>query len=88
MWLNCDKIEDMVMETIEVKGRKKRLVKSRLTTIAEQGDRTFDIEFWQELTDEQRLKAVWDMTVFNWEVKGKNPDELRLQRSITNFRRL
>lgn len=78
----------MTTKEIPLGGNRNRLVKSRLTTIVEQGDRSFDVEFWQQLTDEQRLQAVWDMVVFSWELKGKHPDELRLQRSLTNFRRL
>jgi hypothetical protein len=66
--------------------KNKRLVMSRLATVKEQGDRSFDIEFWQRLSDEQRLQAVWDLVVFDHELKGKDPDELRLQRTIENLR--
>lgn len=65
-----------------------RVVMSRLTTVEEQGNRSFDIEFWQRLTDEQRMIAVWDLVVFDYEIKGKNLDELRLQRTVENFRRI
>ncbi|MGI8669872.1 MAG: hypothetical protein ACR2J3_08485 [Aridibacter sp.] len=64
-----------------------RVVMSRLTTVEEQGDRTFDVEFWQRLSDEQRMQAVWDLVVFDYEIKGKNLDELRLQRTVENLRR-
>ena len=64
-----------------------RVVMSRLTTVEEQGNRSFDIEFWQRLTDEQRMQAVWDLVVFDYELKGKNLDELRLQRTVENLRR-
>ena len=63
-----------------------RLVMSRLVTIEEQDNRAFDIEFWQRLTDAQRLQAVWDMVVFDHELKGKDPNELRLQRTVESFR--
>jgi hypothetical protein len=63
-----------------------RLVMSRLATVKEQGDRSFDIEFWQRLSDEQRMQAVWDLVVFDHELKGKDPYELRLQRTIENLR--
>lgn len=62
-----------------------RLVMSRLTSIEESGDRSFDIEFWQSLTDTQRLQAVWEMVVFDHELKGGTKDELRLQRSVENL---
>lgn len=55
---------------------------SRLTSVEEQGDRSFDVDFWQRLSDEQRMQAVWDLVVFDYEIKGKNPDELRLQRTV------
>jgi len=63
-----------------------RVVMSRLTTVEEQGNRSFDIEFWQKLSDEQKMNAVWDLVVFDYEIKGKNLDELRLQRTVENLR--
>ncbi len=62
-----------------------RLVMARLGTIEEQGNRSFDVEFWQRLSDEQRLNAVWELVVLNNELKGKNADELRLQRTVENL---
>ncbi len=64
-----------------------RLVMSQLSTIEEQGSHSFDIEFWQRLTDEQRMQAVWDLVVFEYELKGKDLNELRLQRTVENLRR-
>ena len=64
-----------------------RVVMTQLTTIEEQGNRSFDIEFWQRLSDEQRMQAVWDLVVFDYELKGKNLNELRLQRTVENLRR-
>ena len=63
-----------------------RLVMSRRTTIEEQGNRSFDVEFWQRLSDEQRIAAVWDLVVLDCELKGKGEDELRLQRTVENLR--
>ena len=63
-----------------------RLMMSQLTTIEEQGNRSFDVEFWQRLTAEQRMQAVWDLVVFDYELKGKNLNELRLQRTVENLR--
>lgn len=60
---------------------------TRLATVEEQGDRSFDLEFWQQLTSEQRAAAVWELAVDAWQRKGKNPDELRLQRSVENLRK-
>ncbi|CAN5238358.1 hypothetical protein BH10ACI1_BH10ACI1_29830 [soil metagenome] len=64
-----------------------RVVMTKLTTIEEQGNRSFDIEFWQRLSDEQRMQAVWDLVIFDYELKGKNLNELRLQRTVENLRR-
>lgn len=65
--------------------KRNRVVMSQLATIEEQGNRSFDIEFWQRLSDEQRMQAVWDLVVFDYELKGKNLDELRLQRTVENL---
>lgn len=64
-----------------------RVVMTRLTSIEEQGNRSFDIEFWQRLTDEQRMQAVWDLVILANDLKGKNPNELRFQRTVENLRR-
>ena len=62
-----------------------RLVMTRLSTVEEKGNRSFDIEFWQRQSDEQRLQAVWDLVVFDCELKGKSENELRLQRTVENL---
>jgi len=64
-----------------------RTIITRRSTVEEQGDRNFDIEFWQALSSEQRANAVWDMVVWDWEMKGNDPDELRLQRSVEHIQR-
>ncbi len=64
-----------------------RLVMAQLATIEEQGSHSFDIEFWQRLSDEQRMQAVWDLVVFNHALKGKNLNELRLQRTAETLQR-
>ncbi len=64
-----------------------RLVMTRLAKIEDQNDRSFDIEFWQRLSDEQRLNAVWELAVFAHTAKGRDPSELRLQRTVENLKR-
>jgi len=76
----------MLIKEAKFIDQKNRLVMTRLTTIEEQGNRSFDIEFWQRLTDEQRMQAVWDLVVFDYELKGKDLNELRLQRIVENLR--
>lgn len=75
------------MPTTEAKNsqNKNRVIMSRLTTIEEQGNRSFDIEFWQHVSDEKKMQAVWDLAVFDYEIKGKNLDELRLQKTVENL---
>lgn len=50
-------------------------------------DRSFDIEYWQKQSSEERFQAVWEMVVDHHLRKGGKEDELRLQRNIENFQR-
>jgi hypothetical protein len=50
-------------------------------------DRSFDIEFWQRLGDTAIFQAAWEMVEFYHRMKGRNLDELRLQRSVEYFQR-
>ena len=50
--------------------------------------RSQQVRDWQAVTGAERRGAAWDLVLDYWVgVKGKNPDELRLQRSVTNLRR-
>ena len=69
---------------IDEKGR---LVMTRMGKLSDGDDRSFDIEFWQSLTHEQRMNAAWELVTDYWSIKGKSPDELRLQRSVTSLKR-
>lgn len=53
----------------------------------EEMDRRFDLIFWQTQSDEARLEATWELVVESYLIKGKNPDELRLQRSVESLKR-
>jgi hypothetical protein len=77
----------MALKTTKSITKNGRFIMTRLATIEEQGDRSFDIEFWQQLSSEQRAAAVWELAVTAWQMKGKNPNELRLQRSVETLRR-
>ena len=60
---------------------KTRIIQGQFAT-----DRTFDIEFWQELGDEAIVQAAWDMVVLAEEVKHcRKPT---LQRAITSLKQL
>jgi len=69
---------------IDEKGR---LVMTRLGRMSDGDDRSFDIEFWQSLTDNQRMTAMWELVETAHALKGGDPNELRLQRSIASLKR-
>ncbi len=52
-----------------------------------QDDKAQDYAFWDELGDEAKFTAAWDLVVQAWEIQGKDPNELRLNRSIAKFHR-
>ena len=64
-----------------------RLVMTRLAKINDTPDRSFDIEFWQRLTGQQRMTAMWELVETIHKMKGGDPSELRLQRSVTSLKR-
>jgi len=73
-------------ETIET-FKDGRTITTRLSRFGERPDREFDIQFWQGLTSKERADAGWELVTAYWEMKGKNPDELRLQRSAESIQR-
>ena len=50
-------------------------------------DRSFDIEYWQRQGDAAIYRAAWELVELYHRSQGKDPNELRLQRSIENFQR-
>ena len=64
-----------------------RTITTRLSKLGERPDREFDIQFWQGLSSEARANAVWELVVDYWEMKGKDSNELRLQRSVESVQR-
>lgn len=58
----------------------------KFSSFEEQRDQ--QVRDWQALSGSERRKAAWELVVDYWVgKKGMNPDELRLQRSVTNLRR-
>jgi hypothetical protein len=47
----------------------------------------FDLEFWQSLTTSERCAAAWELVVYFERRRGRNPDELTLQRTAERFGR-
>jgi hypothetical protein len=62
----------------------RRFVMERYAPLHKTG-RSFDIEYWQRLGPEAIFEAAWKMVV---EAHSANPDELRLRRSVENYRAL
>ncbi len=47
------------------------------------------VKDWQASSGAARRQAAWELVVQYWvDMKGKSPDELRLQRSVTKLTRL
>jgi hypothetical protein len=65
---------------------KPELVMERFGIIGEM-DRSFDIEYWQRQGDAAIFRAAWELVEAYWRDQGRDPDELRLQRSIEAFQR-
>ena len=59
----------------------------RFTRI-DDADRSFDLAFWQSQSDAARFEAAWELVVTAHRWKGRNVDELRLQRSVEAFGRV
>ena len=51
-------------------------------------DRSFDIEYWQRRGDAAIFEAAWELVESYWRESGRDPDELRLQRSVEVFQKL
>jgi hypothetical protein len=51
-------------------------------------DRSFDIEYWQRQGDAAIFRAAWELVESYWRALGRDPDELRLQRSVETFQKL
>jgi hypothetical protein len=48
-------------------------------------DRSFDIEYWQRQGDEWIFRAAWELVQSHWCSQGRNPDELRVERTIEAY---
>ncbi len=45
-------------------------------------DERLDREFWARLTPEERLRVAWELTLELWELKGWDPGESGLRRTV------
>jgi hypothetical protein len=46
-----------------------------------------DRAYWAALTPEQRIELVWELTVEQWRMRGWDPDEPGLCRSVAVLHR-
>jgi hypothetical protein len=50
-------------------------------------EKSFDVEFWQKQTSNERFTAISEMVESYHLRKGGKKDELRLQRTVEHFQR-
>lgn len=50
-------------------------------------DRSFDVQYWQAQPEAARFAVAWELVELAWKLKGRDPRELRLQRTVENFQR-
>ena len=59
---------------------------SRLIDLHED-DGAFDRAFWNRIPAQERIEAVWDLTLDFLALQGERVDQLRLQRSVCRVER-
>jgi hypothetical protein len=63
-----------------------RRVVARKTTYRELDDR-FDLEFWDRLSRDERFAEAWRLSAEIWSLKGLDPGEPGLSRSVARLLR-
>ena len=58
-----------------------RIVTVRKGILGQEDEKLLDYQYWEEQGDEAKLNAAWELVVQAYEIMGRNPDELRFQRS-------
>ena len=53
----------------------------------EELDRSFDVKFWQARSDTEKFAAAWELVVHSYVLKGKDVNQLRLQRTVERIQR-
>jgi hypothetical protein len=80
--MNTNSEEDIRRRAQERKNRPG--ARARLVRLKE-ADRSFDDEFWQNLSGEERLGAVWQLVVDMRILRGEDEVEPRLLRHVQNI---
>jgi hypothetical protein len=68
-------------------GTPKRKVELLYKGPMKNAGRRVDIGFWQRQGPEAIFAAAWEMVGDAWEIKGRDPNELRLQRTVVHLQR-
>jgi hypothetical protein len=66
--------------------RRRRIGVARKIRLHED-DGSFDDEFWSAIDPSERMRLNWEMVVEHHAVKGRDPAELRLRRSVARVQR-
>jgi hypothetical protein len=78
---------DSTPVSVKCKPQASEPVMERYGTMREL-DRSFDIEYWQRQGDAAIFRAAWELVESYWRASGRDPNELRLQRSVETFQKL
>ncbi len=65
---------------------RKRQITERLVKRGE-AEKDFDREFWKKAGTDAKFDAAWEMVVESYLFKGKDVEELRLQRTVECLKR-
>ena len=65
-------------------NKNKKAIVERLVSLSDSS--SFDSEFWQKQTPQDRFIATWKTIGEFYKIKGINGYKLRLQRSIQNIK--
>lgn len=75
------------MSDLQERAReRRRRARERLVRFGEE-ERPFDLRFWQGQDPNARFEAAWEMVVEARRMRGQEPSEPRLQRSVEHLQR-
>jgi hypothetical protein len=69
-----------------VTDRTRRGISARRFSSNAEADR-HDAEFWRRMTPGERVLLAWRLSVEQWQLLGRAPDEPRLSRSVARVHR-
>jgi hypothetical protein len=79
------------MDTSEAARRERAERRRRIAVARKIGlhddDGSFDDAFWSAIDPSERMRLNWEMVVEHHAAQGRDPDELRLRRSVARVQR-